>query len=81
MKLVCRAMFTQMSTKQGIEKFRERAVAAMVKTFKELNDGAIEGKTVVAPVDYDSLSDRDKKQALEAVNSIKEKRCGVVWQN
>ena len=31
-------MFTQMSAKQGIKKFKERAVAAIVKDYKQLHD-------------------------------------------
>ena len=31
-------MFTQMSAKQGIKIFKERAVAAIVKDYKQLHD-------------------------------------------
>ena len=31
---------------------------------------------MVTPIEYDTLSEQDKKEALEAVNLIKEKRDG-----
>lgn len=36
----------------------------------------MEGKPVIAPISFEDLRELDKKQALEAVNLIKEKRCG-----
>ena len=45
-------MFTQMSAKQGIKLFGERAIAAMYKELKQLVDeGAMPGKPVVQPID------------------------------
>ena len=43
-------MFTQMQAKAGIEKFGEEAVAALIKEFKQLDQGEIPGKMVVCPV-------------------------------
>ena len=34
-------MFTQMSAKEGIKQFGEKAIAAMVKELKQSNNGAI----------------------------------------
>ena len=71
-------MFTQMQVTKGFKLFSERAVAAMYKEFKQLNKGAMPGKPIVSPVDYHTLSDEDKRQALETVNLIKEKRSGKI---
>ena len=50
----------------------------MVKEFQQLNEGAIPGKPVVDPVDPTTITSEEKHQALEAVNLIKEKRCGHI---
>ena len=71
-------VFTQMSAKQGIKKFGERAVAAIIKEFKQLNDGPMEGKSVIGEVNPDELTPEQKKQALAAVNLIKLKRNGNI---
>eukprot|EP00957_Ditylum_brightwellii_P151484 11535733-Ditylum_brightwellii.AAC.1 len=68
------ACFNQMPASKGIKIYCERALAAMVKESKQLNDGAMEGKPVVVPIDAHLLSDDDKLKALDAVNLIKEKR-------
>ena len=79
MKKVVKVMFTtaQMSASKGIELFGERAVAEMVKELKQLSDGAIPGKKVVVPIDPENLTHDEKRQALEAVHCIKEKRNGI----
>ena len=48
-------MFTQIYEKEGIKIFGETEVAAMVKEFKQLDQGAIEGKPVVIPIDPKEL--------------------------
>ena len=65
--------FNQMHASKGIELFKERAVAALFKEYKQLNDMAVVGK-----VKYEDLSDEDKKRALRAINLIKEKRDGKI---
>ena len=67
-----------MSASKGIEKYGELAVAAMVKEFKQLVDGAFPGKPVVSAIEHSELSAEDKKKALDAVNLIKVKRSGTV---
>ena len=74
----CRVMFTQMQAKKGIEKIGERAIAALVKEFKQLNDGAVPGKPVVCPVNPNTLTKEDKCKEFNAVTIIKEKRNGDV---
>ena len=71
-------MAQQMSAKKGIKKFGERAIAAIMKEFAQLDQGAFPGKPVVEPADANLLSPADKKRALEAVNIIAEKRCGKI---
>ena len=78
MAIATKVMFTQMTAKKGMKLFGEQAVAAMFKEYKQLNEGAVPGKPVLAPIDPDTLSREEKRQSLEAVNLIKEKRCGKI---
>lgn len=71
-------MFTQMSAKRGIKLFGEEAIAAIYKEYKQLDEGAKKGNPVVTPTPIDTLTDEEKRQALEAVNLIKQKRCGKI---
>ena len=71
-------LLTQVSAVKGFKMFGERAVAAMVKELKQLNDGAMTGKPFVVPQDPDVLTEDEKESALEAVNLIKEKRDGRI---
>jgi len=48
----------------------------MIKEFKQIHEGSMLGKPVVRPVDPHTLSFEQKKQELEAVTLIKEKRSG-----
>ena len=63
-------MFTQISEKEGIKQFDEKAIAAMVKELKQLNNGAMKGKAVVVPIDPSKLTKFEKRAALDAVNLI-----------
>jgi len=65
--------FNQMHASKGIQLFKERAVAALFKEYKQLNDMAVVGK-----VSYEQLTDEDKKRALRAINLIKEKKDGKI---
>lgn len=67
-------LLTQMHASRGIKLFGERAVAALIKEFKQLVDGAMEGKPVVAPIEPCDITPEMKRKALRAVNLIKEKR-------
>ena len=77
-KRAMNVLLTQMSANEGIRRFGEKAIAAMIKELKQLNDGAVEGKPVVGAVDPDSLTSQEKFEALEAINLIKEKRDGRI---
>jgi len=50
----------------------------MFKELKQLSDGVVPGKPVVEPIPFESLRDIDKREALEAVNLIAQKRCGKI---
>ena len=78
MKLACDVVFTQMTAKRGFKEYGAKAVAAMVKEFTQLNEGAVPGKPVVVPTDSNSLTSTEKKKALRAVNLIKEKWNGDI---
>ena len=71
-------MFTQMSAHKGIKLFGEKAISAMFKELKQLNDGVVPGKPVIEPIPFCNLTERDKKESLEAVNLIAQKRCGKI---
>ena len=77
-KLACEVVFTQMTAKKGFKQFGTKAVAAMIKEFTQLNEGAVPGKPVVEPTDASTLTDTEKKKALRAVNLIKEKWNGDI---
>ena len=68
----------QISAKAGIKRFGERAVAAMISEYKQLNSGVMPGKPVFGCIDAKSLTREEKRKALEAVNLIKKKRCGKI---
>ena len=70
--------FTQMNAKKGFKKYGEVAVSAIIKEFRQLVHGAFQGKKVVDGVAPKTLTKEEKKQALDAVNLIKEKRTGEI---
>ena len=71
-------MFTQMSAHKGIKLFSQKAIAAMMKILKQLNDGVIPGNPVIKPIPFEELTAKDKKESLEAVNLIAQKRSGKI---
>ena len=62
-----------MPAKRGSKMFGERAFVAITKEFKQLTEGSMPGKPVIAPVHPKTLTKKDIEQALKAVNLIKEK--------
>ena len=70
---VCHLMFNQMPAKKGIEKHGQVTVDAMLKEFSQLDD-----MSVFEGIDASTLMTEQKKEALRAINLIKEKRCGTV---
>ena len=71
-------MFNQMSPKRGIKLFKERAIATMYKDLNKLDKGYIPNKPVVLPQDTTTFTRKDRREALELVNPIKEKRTGKI---
>ena len=55
-----------MHASKGIELFKERAVAALFKEYKQLNDMAVVGK-----VKYEDLSDEDKNEHFGLSTSLR----------
>ena len=47
MQIACDVIFTQMSATVGFKKYGQPAVAAMIKEFTQLDEGAVPGKPVV----------------------------------
>jgi hypothetical protein len=72
-KHVVELLMTQMTAKQGVKEFGDRAVEAIIKEFTQLNE-----KNVFQPKHFGSLTMEDRKKALRSITLIKEKRCGRV---
>jgi hypothetical protein len=62
---------TQMSAKAGLRKHGKAAEAALMAEFSQLED-----LSVYQSIDANSLTQEQRKDALRAINLIKEKRCG-----
>ena len=69
---------TQMPAKAGIKRLRDRAIAAILSEYKQLNMGVMPDKPVFGCINPNDISPGEKKRALEAVNLIKKKRCGKI---
>jgi hypothetical protein len=64
---------TQMTAREGLRRFGERAAEALVKEWVQLNDkGVFEG------VRFDDVTPEQRSKALRLVQLIKEKRCGKI---
>mmetsp|Transcript_1239 Transcript_1239/g.1759 ORF Transcript_1239/g.1759 Transcript_1239/m.1759 type:complete len:407 (-) Transcript_1239:1408-2628(-) len=68
---VVHVTFTQMSAKKGIKEFGERAIAAVLKEYRQLHD-----KQVFERIRKNVLTNDIKKSAHQAVYLIKHKRNG-----
>ena len=62
------------SSKSRFKLFGKKAVAAMVKDLKQLEDGSMPGKKVIKAICPDTLTLEGKRQALNPVNLIKKER-------
>ena len=67
-----------MNANQGIKRYGDRAIAALIKECIQLDKGAFPGKPVVEPMYSSDLTADEKSQAMSAVAIIKEKRNGKV---
>ena len=69
----------QVSAKEGIRRWGEEAIVAIMKELKQLQDGAMPGRPLIEAVNFTDLSEKDKKtRTLEAVTVVKQKRCGKI---
>ena len=50
----------------------------MVKEYREIDKGSMEGKPVVTPIGPDTLSYKYKRKELEVFDLIKNKKNGIV---
>jgi len=62
-----------MLAKKGIEEFGQRALDAMIREYEQL-----EGLEVFTPVESKRLTYQQKKDSLNTIDLIKEKRCGKI---
>ena len=76
--IACKVMFAQMSARKGIKMFGEEAIAALMKEYSQLDQGAMKGKPVICPIDPDKLDSEQKRRAMNVVNLIQKKRCGKI---
>jgi len=60
------------------KKFVDKAITAMLNENKQLNIGPVPGKPVFGYIDPSTITNQEKRRALEAVNLIKKKRCGKI---
>ena len=67
-----------MQATQGFKLFGERAVVAMIKVLKQLEEGPMPGKKVLTAINPETLSAEYKAKSLNAVNLIKQKRDGTI---
>ncbi len=66
-------VFNQMSAKAGVKRYGARAVEAIVKECKQLNE-----KDAFKPRNMKDLTSTERKQALRSITLVKEKRCGKI---
>ena len=67
-----------MSAKQGIKKFGDRAIAAIIKECIQLDKGAFPGKPVVEPIFAKDLSELEKRAAMHSEKFISEAKASLV---
>ena len=65
--------FTQMSAREGIKRFQEKAIEALITEWKQLDE-----KQVFTGIKYSDLNPEQRKSALRLVQLIKQKRCGKI---
>jgi hypothetical protein len=66
-------VFNQMSAKAGVKRFGDKAVEAIVKECKQLDD-----KKVFKPRHIKDLTELERKRALRSITLVKEKKCGTI---
>ena len=58
-------MHNQMTAKDEFRKFVQKSVAAIVKEFTPLNEGAVPRKPVAIPTDVSSITSLQRKKKVE----------------
>ena len=71
-------MFAQMNARKIIEKFGERALAALIKEFKQLNVVTIQGNLAICPIDPKNINAEWEEKLLNIVTLIKDKINGDI---
>eukprot|EP00957_Ditylum_brightwellii_P110880 8457099-Ditylum_brightwellii.AAC.1 len=61
---------TQYSLKAGLRKFKEKGEAAVMDEFKQIHD-----RDTFEPLNMEDLTEEQKRNALESLMFLKEKRC------
>ena len=69
-------LFASMSFNKGLKKHGDVALANLLKELTQLDQGAVPGKPVCIPICPSEITDEQKKQALDAVVLLEEKRNG-----
>ena len=69
-------MFTQMPATEGFKRFGEKAVATIFNEFIQLDKSVTKNNPAVMPADPKTLSEKNIRESLPAVNLIKENRTG-----
>eukprot|EP00957_Ditylum_brightwellii_P006759 512930-Ditylum_brightwellii.AAC.1 len=64
---------TQYSLKAGLQKFKERGETAVMDEFKQIHD-----RDTFEPLNMGDLTEEQKRNALESLMFLKEKRCGRI---
>ena len=65
--------FTQMSARKGIKIFGNKAVTAITEEYEQLDK-----LNVFEPLQHENMTKEQKCNALNAIDLIKEKRCGKI---
>lgn len=71
-------MFTHMPEKKGIQHYGEKAIAAIVKECRQMNDSVMPGKHVLCPINPTELTREEKCKAMDAVTLINHKHDGKI---
>ena len=70
MKDATNTMFTHLYANTGIKKIGEKAMSDMVKYYRQINNGTMEGNPVITSVDQDAIF-LVKRKSQEVFNIIK----------
>ena len=72
-KAISEVLFQQMSVKKGIKKLGDRAIAAVMEEFTQMED-----QVVYEPLNVDDMTNEERSNAIESISLVTEKRDGRV---